>query len=169
MALTHSTSPDLLTQVFTNDTWLRERRLGPENILEYFSLSPFYDRESVNERVRLQLLDEETASKQTGTLFCLRRTGLEDRGLFVIERALRRSPTDAVLVALYYCIQGRIFQCPDVYAVCEARICSAAFHLRRAMEILGSSAERFTGESPPAAVAASTGAFLTDLHLLLQM
>lgn len=165
-----TTSPELLSQVFVDPAWLNARKLSLDTILEYFAQSPFYSKESINERASLGRLAASEAP-QAGTFFSARRTGLDDRGLYVIERWLRRSETDkATLIALYYCIEGRIFQCPSVHAVCDARVSRAAFHLRKAMEHLaGAASERGAGDSAPptAAVAASTAAFMADVQLLL--
>lgn len=42
---------------FIDPVWLQQWGLGPENALDYFALSPFYDKACNNEQCRMQGVD----------------------------------------------------------------------------------------------------------------
>lgn len=42
---------------FIDPVWLQQWGLGPENALDYFALSPFYDKACNNEQCRMQGID----------------------------------------------------------------------------------------------------------------
>lgn len=44
--------PDTIS--FIDPIWLQQWGLGPENVLDYFALSPFYDKACNNEQCRMQ-------------------------------------------------------------------------------------------------------------------
>lgn len=54
-------SPDRLTEGFRDEGWLGAKPLTAATALEYFSLSTFYSRDSINERAKLQNLDMKSA------------------------------------------------------------------------------------------------------------
>lgn len=45
------------TVSFIDPVWLQQWGLGPENALDYFALSPFYDKSCNNEQCRMQGVD----------------------------------------------------------------------------------------------------------------
>lgn len=52
---------------FIDPVWLQQWGLGPENALDYFALSPFYDKTCNNEQCRMQGVDpREGVKKLTG-------------------------------------------------------------------------------------------------------
>lgn len=42
---------------FIDPVWLQQWGLGPENALDYFALSPFYEKACNNEQCRMQGID----------------------------------------------------------------------------------------------------------------
>lgn len=149
-------NPELLSQVFFDEGWLLSNRLDQHTVLEYFMRSPFYS-------------DNASAQK---IVFVIRSTGLEDRGLFIIESRAQASPSDSTLLSLYFCLQGRVYQCPDIHAVCEARVARAAFHIGRAMQFVHEASHDTPGprqSSDAALIAAGTAAFMADLDRLLRL
>ncbi|SHO76374.1 Similar to S.cerevisiae protein MED6 (Subunit of the RNA polymerase II mediator complex) [Malassezia sympodialis ATCC 42132] len=126
--------------------------LDVNNVMEYFSTSPFYDRRSNNEHVRMQsaalvaqimattpLSGEElmrTITKRQEEE--LRRfTGLEyalvharPPGCFVVHKRWRRSPdlVDAPLAA-FYIIHDCVYQAPDLYTILSTRLQSTVLGL----------------------------------------
>ncbi|KAG0317833.1 Mediator of RNA polymerase II transcription subunit 6 [Podila horticola] len=95
--------------------------LNPENVLDYFALSPFWDPECNNAVLRMQTqfnnLGEmkQRLSEMTGVEFAL----VLDRypHLFVIQKQRRKNAQEVKPMAIYYVLHGNIFQCPDLQTV----------------------------------------------------
>lgn len=64
-----------------------------------------------------------------GIEYGVKETGYEDMGLFVIERRLRRSRHDSVVISCYYCLHGTIFQAPGLPSLVASRAARAAQHV----------------------------------------
>ena len=65
---------DQLQQCFRDAFWLQARgQLTPENVLEYFYVSPFYDPRSLNQSVRAGALTIAAMDLAPGERFALRR------------------------------------------------------------------------------------------------
>lgn len=101
---------ELATQVCFKDTaFLMARGLSPDNILEYLSLSQFYDPSCLNEQLRMQArfsnaLVSSVSSGGESADTRARRLGMRgleyelwfsvpSPSLFVIRRQMRQSPT----------------------------------------------------------------------------
>ncbi|KAJ9049182.1 Mediator of RNA polymerase II transcription subunit 6, variant 2 [Entomophthora muscae] len=52
--------------------------------------------------------------------------------LYIIQKQRRRSPTEAIPMAVYYIINGNIYQAPDLYSVLANRMLTIVNHLNRA-------------------------------------
>jgi hypothetical protein len=142
-------SPELLTQVFYEPEFLRAVPLQSEpSVLAYFLRSPF------------------ARGVTSDVAYSVRKTGQD---LFVIERRISGS---GVLIGLYYCLQGRVYQCPDLATICSARIERAAVHLRHALEFLepkarGAGIEKPLQHSVQDAAVFAASRLLTDMQQLL--
>ncbi len=130
------------------------KSLTDETILTYFSASPFYSLDSINERVKMGVIGASQATQYVGIEYVLRprAPGLDSLGLFVIERRMRRSPTDVTTISAYYCLHGTIYQCADLGSLLSARIEKAAYHITEATKAL----ERARHEATAAAAASSS-------------
>lgn len=123
-----------------NDQWLFEfGGLTPENVLEYFSLSPFWDSSSNNAVLRMQTqfnqLSIETKLKEmVGVEFTL---ASHQDNLFIIAKSKRLSPTRAIPQTLYYILDGNTYECPNLYSLLSTRLLTSikqtqdAFRLAR--------------------------------------
>lgn len=129
-------SPERLTEYFRDDAALRYCALTADNALEYFFLSPFYQVDCINERVRTGEVSREGAQYLTGIEYVLVPTGAAPR-LFVVERRLRRSTTDVAVLSVYYILDGSIFQCPDASTLLSSRVERCAHHVNAAMQHVG--------------------------------
>ena len=122
--------------------------LDASNVMEYFSTSPFYDRRSNNEHVRMQsavLVNQALMSAHQSGIDAMqnvanmletelkRFTGLEFALVharppvcFVIHKRWRHSPdkVDKPL-ASYYIINDCIYQAPDIYTILSTRLQSS--------------------------------------------
>jgi len=134
-------SPERLGEAFHDAGWLSRNPLTGDTILQYFAVSPFYSKDSINERSRQSFLDSSQAALLTGIEYRLRAGWESTPGLFVIERVLRKRSGTAIhhqvstaVLSVYYCLAGVIYQCPDLATLLSARIERASFHLAAAME-----------------------------------
>ncbi|KAK9828463.1 hypothetical protein WJX72_000141 [[Myrmecia] bisecta] len=120
-----SANTDLTGTVWRDDVWLGLSALGTSAAaLEYFSLSPFYDVQSNNELARRQGQDPSNPvvlqALPPGPEFVIQDA--QAPHLFIIRKQLRSSPKTVSSQALYYILDGSIYQAPTVYAVLQARM-----------------------------------------------
>ncbi|CAM9187422.1 unnamed protein product, partial [Choristocarpus tenellus] len=67
-----ASEPDLENISFIDPVWLQQYGLGPENALDYFALSPFYDKSCNNQQCRMQGVDpREGLTNLTGLEYIL--------------------------------------------------------------------------------------------------
>jgi hypothetical protein len=74
--------------------------------------------------------------KMKGIEYDVIHTNIEPRSCFIIRKQKRMSITDIVPMAIYYIIEGTIYQAPDFYSVLGSRMMSSLFHLDQAFNIL---------------------------------
>ncbi|KAF9200284.1 Mediator of RNA polymerase II transcription subunit 6 [Haplosporangium sp. Z 27] len=110
--------------------------LNPDNVLDYFALSPFWDPECNNAVLRMQTqfnnLGEmkQRLSEMTGVEFALVHEKYPT--LFIIQKQRRRSPSEVKPIAIYYVLQGSIYQCPDLQTLLSNRILGSLHHVESA-------------------------------------
>jgi hypothetical protein len=103
--------------------------LDENNVMTYFMESPFYERNSINQKCFDQKID--FINKRyfyTGIEFILDSVN-QEKDLFIISKIYRRSYNDTMLISYYYIFKGTIFQSPDVYSVITSNIESIANNL----------------------------------------
>ena len=122
-------SPERLKEAFYDATWLSLNTLDETSILHYFSLSPFYSTTTIT---------GEGINNQISTIEYRLRPGWESTpGLFIIERVVASSGSGAApILSLYYCLDGVIYQCPDLATLLSSRVETAAYHLSKVIEKL---------------------------------
>eukprot|EP00884_Botryococcus_braunii_P017784 jgi/Botrbrau1/468/Bobra.110_2s0107.1 len=131
-AATESVVEDLTDTCWRDDQWLQIFPLNTFTALDYFSFSPFFVRGCNNDIARMQGLD----SSKMGIL----PPGIEyvvqdaqEPHLFVIRRQHRTSPkTSPTPQAIYYILDGTIYQAPSLHAALTARLNRCLYSLRRA-------------------------------------
>eukprot|EP00904_Undaria_pinnatifida_P002721 jgi/Undpi1/1244/HiC_scaffold_108.g14158.m1 len=142
---------------FIDPVWLQQWGLGPENALDYFALSPFYDKACNNEQCRMQGVDpREGLLNLTGLEFMLEDlpeemsflppgqpapVGPQPRRLFVIKKQMRKSRTSVEVRAIYYIMEGVIYQTPTVQKLIKSRLNKFTHHLNNAFVELSKLAE----------------------------
>ncbi|KAJ3042572.1 Mediator of RNA polymerase II transcription subunit 6 [Rhizophlyctis rosea] len=135
---------DLLSVMFKDPEWLAMNPLTKENVLDYFARSQFYDSTSTNEYLKMQarfnaLNDADLDKrKMTGVEFelssCEHEPGAE-HSLFVIRKQNRFSPEKTELIAVYYVMDGAIFQAPDLFTIVSNRVLTSLHHLQIAFTL----------------------------------
>ncbi|KAJ1920702.1 Mediator of RNA polymerase II transcription subunit 6 [Mycoemilia scoparia] len=113
--------------------------LHPENVLEYFSLSPFWDPNSNNAVVKMQtqfnaLQSEDMDLRQmVGVEFAI---AYHDAPIvFVIVKQHRLSPEKATPIIYYYVVNGRIYQAPTLYSILSSRLVTSIKHIEDAFDV----------------------------------
>lgn len=99
--------------------------LGEHNVLEYFALSPFYDRRSNNEIVRMQTqfssldLLEQHLKNMKGIEFVV----IDAKPpIFVIQKRNRVSPDQATPLQTYFVFNENIYMAPFIKTVLSSRL-----------------------------------------------
>ena len=67
--------------------------------------------------------------------------GYMDRGLFFIEKRVRKSPTESQTVSVYYVLDFVIYQAPTLASVINTRVNNAIFFTKKAYEIAAANSE----------------------------
>ncbi|PWY98764.1 MED6-domain-containing protein [Testicularia cyperi] len=122
--------------------------LNEHNVMAYFATSPFFDRRSNNEQIRMQNIANGTQNLLTGPPpgakpeheELKRFTGLEfvlvhakPPSCFVIQKRWRTSPTETTPLAAYYVINDSIYQAPDLYSILATRLQSTVHGLKTSL------------------------------------
>ena len=111
-------------------------------IMDYFSLSPFYDKKSNNQLIKMQNIAnitqpinlQEQLVHFTGIEFVLAHSQAPD--LFIINKQYRHSPTSTKVLNVYYCLNNNIYAAPDGYNTLGMKFHSAIFALQSSMKSL---------------------------------
>lgn len=119
---------------YVDSIWLKTFNLRKENVLDYFSTSPFYDPSSNNQILNTQGISSDHLLGLTGLEYSVDLEHSKEPHLFVINKGNRRSPTFVDIIEVYYCIDGVIYQSPFFLELLRARISKAALHLQNSFE-----------------------------------
>ncbi|KAJ1031186.1 hypothetical protein NDA18_002404 [Ustilago nuda] len=120
--------------------------LTEQNVMAYFATSPFFDRRSNNEQIRMQNIangiqnltggmgarqEEEELKRFTGLEFVL----VHSRAplCFVLQKRWRTSATETTPLAAYYIINDSIYQAPDIYSILATRLQSTVYGLKSSL------------------------------------
>ncbi|KAH3757617.1 mediator of RNA polymerase II transcription subunit 6 [Pelomyxa schiedti] len=150
-----------LAEVFRDEMWLEESGgVNFDNVLDYFARSQFYTRNCLNEEARRQAealvktSNSHRATPMTQEEFvrCMRdqeadtfrrfSSGTEfsksqqSPQLFVIRKLERKTENDVAshsLLAVYYVVNGSIYQAPDLNTLVCSRMNKTFSHLHSAM------------------------------------
>ncbi|KAK2079911.1 hypothetical protein QBZ16_002306 [Prototheca wickerhamii] len=123
---------DLAHTSWRDDLWVQAFGLSPLNVLDYFALSPFYDRTCLNEQAKLKgLTPKQLAILAPGIEYALRDA--QPPHLFVISRQHRPSPAaPETLQAFFYVLDGTVYQAPSLYTAISSRSQRCRFSLQAA-------------------------------------
>lgn len=116
------------------------------NVMSYFATSPFFDRRSNNEQIRMQNIangvqnliggmgakqEEEELKRFTGLEFVLVHAKAPLN--FVIQKRWRTSATEKTPLAAYYIVNDSIYQAPDLYSILAIRLQSTVYGLKSSL------------------------------------
>ncbi|KAI8920550.1 MED6 mediator sub complex component-domain-containing protein [Entophlyctis helioformis] len=133
------TDDDLTGVSFKDTAFLQAYGLNEFNVLDYFALSQFYDNSCLNEQLKMQARFNELQAHQ---LDRRQMRGLEFDlwyythipSLYVIRKQTRHSPTKTELIAVYYIIEGTIYQAPSLYQLLSNRVRTSLYFAQQALE-----------------------------------
>lgn len=129
---------------WSSPEWVQAFGLRNDNVMDYFALSPFYDRSTNNEVLKMQSnFNEQLQSRRADFKQELQKMkGMEyevltstEPDLWVICKQERHSPELASVVAVYYVCGQNIYQSPSVYNVLVSRLLATSNNLKLAQEI----------------------------------
>lgn len=111
---------DLTASMWRDDEWLKFYPLNAHTAIDYFSLSPFYTMDCNNEKAKLKGMPTSAIPQLwPGTEFVLQEAG---GPLFVVRRQHRSSADTAKTHAIYYILEGSVYQAPTIHAAVAARL-----------------------------------------------
>ncbi|KAI0823053.1 MED6-domain-containing protein [Trametes gibbosa] len=124
--------------------------LTAENAFDYFTTSMFYDKQSNNQVLRMQTMhtglplvnEAEELRRFTGIEFAL--VHAEPPSLFIIHKRERLSPDEVRPLAVYFILNNRIYQSPDVYTLISNRLLTSLHSLQRSLDTLRSQRPAYT-------------------------
>lgn len=119
---------------YTDAVWLKTFHLRKENVLDYFSTSPFFDPTSNNQILNTQGISSEHLLGMTGLEYSIDAENTVEPHLYVIQKAYRRSPTTSETIEIYYCVNGVIYQSPFFLELLRTRVSKAAFNVLQAFD-----------------------------------
>lgn len=101
--------------------------------LEYFSLSPFFDKASSNAQLAMQVMFsrggslhgvdlEPDLARFTGVEFVVADRLSHPPDLYVVLKRHRSSPTHTVVLAAYHILNGNVYQAPSLFNVLNERL-----------------------------------------------
>eukprot|EP00727_Mastigamoeba_balamuthi_P001913 m51a1_g11719 putative mediator of rna polymerase ii transcription subunit 6 isoform x2 (196) ;mRNA; r:94908-95815 len=132
-------SDEKTTLCWIDAQYLETFGLGDQNALDYFALSPFYDRQCNNEAIRMQALDLSHLQTMVGTEYELAHPKSGPiPGFFIINKLYRESPTKTTLRGRCYILDGKVFQAPTLQAVLNNCIRKAMFCVLEASKEINS-------------------------------
>ncbi|CAM0135309.1 unnamed protein product [Umbelopsis sp. WA50703] len=143
-----------LTSVEWRDTGWLEHFGGFQNrqmVLDYFAMSPFWDRQSNNQVLAMQTQFNDLGQAESTETALRKMTGIEfavvheQPPVYVIQKQYRRGPSnnDVTPIATYYITGANIYQSPTVYSVIANRLLTSLFHVNSAFQDAQSMMEYF--------------------------
>lgn len=119
---------------FYNQNFIAVNPLTKDTIIEYFSLSQFYDRGCINEILKMQsqFANIDISHKLTTTVGFYYILSEEFDNLFIIEKR-EFDGNKTFVLKVYYCMFGYIYTAPTAKSISECRIIDSFFRLNSAL------------------------------------
>lgn len=130
-----------------NPEWIQQFGLHTGNVLDYFSESPFYDRTSNNQVLRMQFQFQQIPPninpQKYLQLKLVEMTGIEfiiafsrEPDFWVVRKQRRLNAKQVNIEQDYYIIGANIYQSPKVYDILSSRLLSSVLSIKSSMELL---------------------------------
>lgn len=132
-----SEQPKLDELQWKSPEWIQLFGLRTENVLEYFGQSPFFDRTSNNQVLRMQNqfqvnnnLDlTKQLTKMKGVEFVIH--DVREPDFWVIRKQHRYSAIEVRPISDYYIIGANIYMSPTINSIIESRLLSTTYLLKQ--------------------------------------
>jgi len=120
---------------FYDQNFISTYGLSSSNIVDYFSSSQFYNRQCVNEILKMQsqFANIDISDKLTSTIGFYYILEHQADNLFVIAKKEFDGYTTIVL-KVYYCMFGYIYCAPTLKSISDARTIDCLSHLNDALD-----------------------------------
>lgn len=116
------------TSCFIDVGWLTHFGLRRDTVMAYFYTSPFFDAAANNSIAQAQGVSLEHLKDMRGLEYALDDAVQEEPALFVVRKQMRRSPTSADLLDVFYVLDGTVYACPDFLELCRSRFAKACVY-----------------------------------------
>lgn len=121
--------------------FVRAMGLRTDNVLDYFALSPFFDRSSNNQVLKMQSNYNELQMQNLSDRL-QNMKGIEfvvayaqEPDLWIIRKQNRHSPSDAEIIATYFVVGENIHQAPSVYGIVASRLLASTLSLKEGFSV----------------------------------
>ncbi|GLE11009.1 hypothetical protein PINS_up023301 [Pythium insidiosum] len=123
---------------FRDTVWLQSFPLNAQTVLHYFALSPFYDRSCNNERLKMQRLGLDQLKNMRGIEYELLPNLAKQlpQQLFLVQKQRRLGRTQVMPLAIYYVLDGTIYQAPNIHAMLTSRLKKCSYRVNKAFHAL---------------------------------
>ena len=125
-----------LNTQYVDMIWLKFYGLSRVNVLDYFYSSPFFNTSSNNQLIRTQGVRSEHLVSMVGIEYVLDEINISEPNLFVIRMQYRKSPRETTPKEIFYCIDGIIYQSPDMLDLVRSRVSKASYYMANSFDKL---------------------------------
>lgn len=126
--------------------------------LDYFAASPFFDKQSSNAQLRMQMLfsrqshddqeEEQHLARFTGIEYVVADRESDPPDLWIIHQRRRTSPSETTVLAAYHILNGNVYLAPTLYHILNERLLTATHALATAFHALTDLKPTWTPERP---------------------
>lgn len=141
-------SSDPLDEIqWKSPEWIQAFGLHTANVLDYFSESPFYDRTSNNQVLRMQFQFQQIPPgihpqrylqdklrEMVGIEFVV--AYVREPDFWVIRKQKRLDATHTITEQDYYIIGANVYQSPKIYDILSARLLATTLSMKKTLKLL---------------------------------
>lgn len=141
-------SSELLDEIqWKSPEWIQQFGLHTGNVLDYFAESPFYDRTSNNQVLRMQFQFQQIPpnvhpqrylqsklTEMVGIEFIVAHVREPD--FWIIRKQRRLDPNTTLTEQDYYIIGANVYQSPKIYDILSARMLSTTLSMKKLIDLM---------------------------------
>lgn len=141
-------SSELLDEIqWKSPEWIQQFGLHTGNVLDYFAESPFYDRTSNNQVLRMQFQFQQIPpnvhpqrylqsklTEMVGVEFVVAHVREPD--FWIIRKQRRLDPNSTLTEQDYYIIGANVYQSPKIYDILSARMLSTTLLIKKSIDLM---------------------------------
>jgi mediator of RNA polymerase II transcription subunit 6 len=120
---------------FFDQNFISQKSLTQQNVLEYFSLSQFYDRSCLNEILKMQsqFANIDISNKITEIIGIYYALEPSPDGIFIIAKK-ENLGKKTIILKVYYCIFGYVYCAPTLKSLTDSRSIDCLAFLNNAID-----------------------------------